>query len=143
MAQLAHPPILPLTGPGDQACERTRHARIHEMSSFRIAPIFPVRDLGTALAHYERLGFGTRTYAGGGYGFAGRDGIELHLGVVADVEQHRASAYLFVPDADVLAATWRAAGVEVHRPEDTEWGMHEGAVVDPDGNVIRFGSPMA
>jgi len=27
-------------------------------------------------------------------------------------------------------------------PEDTEWGQHEGAVVDPDGNVLRFGSPL-
>jgi uncharacterized glyoxalase superfamily protein PhnB len=45
-------------------------------------------------------------------------------------------------DADELAAAWRSAGVEVHAPEDTEWGQHEGAVVDPDGNVIRFGSPM-
>jgi hypothetical protein len=25
-------------------------------------------------------------------------------------------------------------------PEDTEGGQHEGSVVDPDGNVIRFGS---
>ena len=29
----------------------------------------------------------------------------------------------------------------MHGPEDTEWGQHEGALVDPDGNVIRFGSP--
>ncbi len=27
-------------------------------------------------------------------------------------------------------------------PEDTEWGQHEGVLVDPDGNMIRFGSPM-
>ena len=27
-------------------------------------------------------------------------------------------------------------------PEDTEWGQHEGAVVDLDGNVLRFGSPI-
>jgi uncharacterized glyoxalase superfamily protein PhnB len=27
-------------------------------------------------------------------------------------------------------------------PEDTEWGQHEGAVGDPDGNVLRFGSPI-
>ena len=33
-------------------------------------------------------------------------------------------------------------GAEVHGPEDTEWGQHEAALVDPDGNVIRFGSPM-
>jgi hypothetical protein len=35
-----------------------------------------------------------------------------------------------------------AAGADVHMPEDTEWGKHEGAHVDPDGNVLRFGSPM-
>jgi predicted lactoylglutathione lyase len=30
----------------------------------RIAPIFPVRDLSASLAHYQRLGFATREYAG-------------------------------------------------------------------------------
>ena len=97
------------------------------------------------MAHYHRLGFSTRTYEGGGsdgYGFVTRDGIEIHLGVVPEAEAQRGAAYLFVADADQLAETWRAAGVEVHGPEDTEWGQHEGAVVDPDGNVIRFGSPM-
>ena len=28
----------------------------------------------------------------------------------------------------------------VHVPEDTNWDRHEGAHVDPDGNVLRFGS---
>jgi len=27
-------------------------------------------------------------------------------------------------------------------PQDTAWGQHEGVLVDPDGNVTRFGSPM-
>ena len=109
----------------------------------RIAPIFAVGDVEAAMAHYRRLGFATRLYEGGGYAFATRDGIEIHLGVVPDLDRGTTgSAYLFVDDADQLAATWRAAGVEVHSPVDTEWGQHEGAVVDPDGNVIRFGSPM-
>ena len=108
----------------------------------RIAPIFGVRDLEAALAHYERLGFATRRYEGGGYGFATRDGIELHLGVVADDDHHSGSAYIWVDDADELAAVWSDAGVHVHPPQDTDWGQHEGAVVDPDGNVIRFGSPV-
>ena len=109
----------------------------------RVAPLFPVRDLPAALAHYSQLGFSTRVYAGGGYGFAVADGVEIHLGVVSDRTEHgHASAYLFVDDADAVAATWQAAGVEVHPPQDTEWGQREGAVVDPDGNVIRFGSPM-
>jgi hypothetical protein len=37
---------------------------------------------------------------------------------------------------------WLAAGADVRLPQDTEWGQHEGVLVDPDGNVIRFGSPM-
>jgi hypothetical protein len=112
------------------------------MSFLRIAPIFPVRDVGASMAHYERLGFAVRAYARGGYGFASRDGIEIHLGQVADAARSTSSAYLFVDDADELAEEWRSRGIEVHPPQDTEWGQHEGAVVDPDGNVIRFGSPM-
>ena len=109
----------------------------------RIAPIFPVRDLDVALTHYARLGFNTRAYEGGGYGFAVTDDVEIHLGVVTNIAEHgHGSAYLFVDDADALAERWQAAGVEVHPPEDTPWGQHEGAVVDPDGNVIRFGSPI-
>lgn len=108
---------------------------------FRIAPVFLVRDLDRALDHYQRLGFAVRRYPPGGYGFATRDTVEIHLGVVADTQRHPGTAYLFVDDAEHLAGQWRAAGVEVHGPQDTEWGQHEGAVVDPDGNVIRFGSP--
>jgi len=106
----------------------------------RIAPIFPVRDLGASLAHYQRLGFDTRAYEGGGYGYATRDGVEIHLGMQNG--DAIGSAYLFVEDADAVAAAWRSAGAEVSGPVDTEWGQHEGAHVDPDGNVIRFGSPM-
>lgn len=108
----------------------------------RVAPIFAVRDLSVAMDYYQRLGFAVRAYGGGGYGFASRDSIEIHLGVVPEDDYRINSAYLFVDDADRLADAWRAAGVEVHYPEDTEWGQHEGAVVDPDGNVMRFGSPM-
>jgi uncharacterized glyoxalase superfamily protein PhnB len=108
----------------------------------RAAPIFAVRDLDASMAHYQRMGFATRAYEGGGYAFATRDRVEIHLGVVPDKGPRTSSAYLFVDDADQLAEEWRAGGVDVHQPEDTEWRMREGAVVDPDGNVIRFGSPI-
>jgi catechol 2,3-dioxygenase-like lactoylglutathione lyase family enzyme len=108
----------------------------------RIAPIFTVGDLDASLAYYARLGFSTRAYEGGGYGYAVRDGIEIHLGLVTGGDRQTASAYLWVDDADELAEIWRSAGADVHSPHDTEWGQHEGAMVDPDGNVIRFGSPV-
>ena len=108
----------------------------------RVAPIFAVRDLEAALSYYQRLGFSTRPYVGGGYGFATRDDIEIHLGLVPADDFRVSAAYLWVDDADELADAWRDAGAEVHGPQDTEWGQHEGAHVDPDGNVIRFGSPI-
>ena len=108
----------------------------------RVAPIFAVRDFAASLAHYQRLGFETREYEGGGYGYATRDGIEIHLGVVADAEARPSNAYLWVDDADELARMWRSTGADVRTPEDTEWGQHEGVHIDPDGNVLRFGSPM-
>ena len=88
------------------------------------------------------MGFHTRAYRTGDYGFAARDGIEIHLGKVAADSHDRGNAYLFVDDAEGLANEWRSAGIEVSWPVDTDWGQHEGAVTDPDGNVIRFGSPM-
>ena len=77
-----------------------------------------------------------------GYGFASLEGVELHLGVVTG-EATPASAYLFVEDADSLARSWAATGADIRTPQDTDWGQHEGVVIDPDDNVIRFGSPMA
>jgi hypothetical protein len=111
----------------------------------RVAPIFPVSDLAAALANYRGLGFRAREWHGGGYGFVTFDGAEIHLGVEPDLDtrpDRRSTAYLFVEDADALARTWLAAGADVRLPQDTEWGQHEGVLVDPDGNVIRFGSPM-
>ena len=113
----------------------------------KFAPAFPVRDLTAALAHYARLGFTTSEYTGesaaGGYGFARRDDVELQLGTVPDGRTASpTTAYLYVDDADALAAEWRATGADVGSAEDTPWGRREGVMTDPDGNIIRFGSPL-
>jgi predicted enzyme related to lactoylglutathione lyase len=121
---------------------RSVHAICDSYGVERIAPIFAVRDLAASMAFYERLGFAVREYHGGGYGFASWHEIEIHLGVVPEDDRRVSAAYLFVDDADALAAEWTSSGVDVHPPQDTEWGQREGAVVDPDGNVIRFGSPL-
>jgi len=56
-------------------------------------------------------------------------------------DRRASSGYLFAGNAGDLAAAWPSAGAEVHPPQDTEWGQHEGAVAGPDRNVLRFGSP--
>jgi Ser/Thr protein kinase RdoA (MazF antagonist) len=117
-------------------------------SSF--SPVFPVRDLRRALAHYASLGFEVEPYADGDeYGFAERGKVSLHLsldeghGPEAD-HQHVGTAYLYVEDADALYDEWARPGVGglTYRVGDTPYKLREGSHVDQDGNLIRFGSPM-
>jgi catechol 2,3-dioxygenase-like lactoylglutathione lyase family enzyme len=116
------------------------------------SPVFPVRDLRRALAHYTSLGFEVEPSADGegdGYGFAQRDEVSLHLsldgGHGPEVgHQHVGTAYLHIEDADALYDEWARPGVGglTRRVGDTPYRLREGSHVDPDGNLIRFGSPM-
>jgi DNA-binding MarR family transcriptional regulator/catechol 2,3-dioxygenase-like lactoylglutathione lyase family enzyme len=112
----------------------------------RFSPIFPVRDLKAALAHYATLGFKTIRYEDGDdYGFANRDGASVHLEAHAGHARHRPGpAYLLVRDAAALYEEWSRPGIggHTHPAEPTPWGMLEGSHTDPDGNLIRFGSPI-
>ena len=49
--------------------------------------------------------------------------------------------FLHVPDADDLARRW-ADVPQTGAPVDTDYGIREGWHVDPDGNLLRFGSPL-
>jgi catechol 2,3-dioxygenase-like lactoylglutathione lyase family enzyme len=97
-----------------------------------------VADLDRALAHYAGLGFTTSRHDGT-YGFAAWRGLELHLSVVPDHDPLRTAAavFLHVDDADEVAGVWGAPA-----PVDTDYGIREGGHVDPDGNLLRFGSPL-
>jgi catechol 2,3-dioxygenase-like lactoylglutathione lyase family enzyme len=104
--------------------------------------IFRVADVPRSVAHYERLGFEIGHHDEH-YAFASRDRLTIHLAETeAAWEGARGALYMHVDDADALAEEWRAAGVEVEEPQDYEYGKHEGSHVDPDGNVLRFGSPL-
>jgi uncharacterized glyoxalase superfamily protein PhnB len=111
----------------------------------RLSPVFPVRNLDMALEHYRKLGFAVRRYEGpDAYAFAKRDGIELHLAQVDDLKPRRnmSAVYLYVDDADALYLEWSQAGIDggLVEPTDTSYGLREGACLDRDANLIRFGS---
>ena len=106
-------------------------------------PVLPVRDLAAALDHYQRLGFGVRPYAGDGYGYATRDGVQVNL---SHFEQHDPKTtasvlYLYVDDADAPYSEWRDTDIpgRLREPTDTDWRMREGGHVDPDGHLLRLG----
>ena len=116
-----------------------------EHPEVRASPVLPVTDLERALTHYAAIGFSTSRHDDS-YGFASWAGLELHLTVVPghDPLTTAAAVFLHVPDADAVAALLQAAGVgRTTPPVDTDHGMREGSHVDPDGNLLRFGSPLA
>jgi Glyoxalase/Bleomycin resistance protein/Dioxygenase superfamily len=119
-----------------------------QMSSFhRIAPVFPVRDIDLACTHYEKLGFSVRQYDGpASYAFVERSGVELHLALVDDLQPatNMSAVYLYVSDADALYEEWNQAGIDgrLIKPQDTDYGLREGACLDRDANLIRFGSEL-
>jgi uncharacterized glyoxalase superfamily protein PhnB len=111
-------------------------------------PVFGVADVGRAAEHYRRLGFRTEHHDET-YAFASFGNLTLHLARDPATwpgygpDRHMTSVlYLHVEDADRLATDWRAAGAAVTGPRDEDYGKREGQHVDPDGNLIRFGSPV-
>ena len=134
-----------MLGECDLPDDGTTFSAVIEFREF--APVFPVRDLLEGLEHYRRLGFDVRSYNEDvEYGFATRGGVNLHLTADRDHDPARtaSAAYLYVSDADALHAEWSesGAGGRFNAPYDTEYGLREGAHVDPEGNLIRYGSPL-
>ena len=137
-----------LTDPDGNVLSLTQFASDHAPARAReIVPILSTRDLPAAIERYARLGFTTSTFDEGGvavYGFLERNGVHVHVAPFDELDpgSTTSAAYLYVNDAEALSAEWRAAGVEghFHPVHATDYGLREGAYVDPDGNLIRFGS---
>ncbi|MBV9582894.1 MAG: VOC family protein [Chloroflexi bacterium] len=118
-----------------------------------VAPVLPVRDVLAALERYRQLGFQTRPYLEAGtsspdapiYGYLRWGAVEIHLSGydALDPKTNTSVCYLFVDDADAVYAAWSAAGVagRLRPPTDTTYGKREFGYVDPDGNLLRVGSP--
>jgi catechol 2,3-dioxygenase-like lactoylglutathione lyase family enzyme len=106
-----------------------------------VEPIFAVSDVPRAVEHYEKLGF-TTSHHDAGYAFAHRNRLTIHLAGVDASHPGAGAVYMHVDDADRLADEWRNAGIDVTGPQDFEYGKREGSHLDPDGNLIRFGSPL-
>jgi Glyoxalase/Bleomycin resistance protein/Dioxygenase superfamily len=105
-------------------------------------PIFKVADVAHALDHYAKLGFEVSTHDDT-YAFAARDDrVTIHLTLDDGDGFGRSALYLHVDDAEAVAREWRLAGMDVEGPENRDYGKAEGSHTDPDGNLIRFGSPI-
>jgi predicted enzyme related to lactoylglutathione lyase len=106
-------------------------------------PIFKVADVARSMGWFERAGFEVSAHDDT-YAFAHRDrDVTVHLAQAEGAEPSGHSAlYIHCQDADRVAEEWRRAGFEVTGPRDEDYGKREGSITDPDGNLVRFGSPL-
>ena len=115
-------------------------------------PTLPSRNLHETLSFYKRLGFENAGDAPDvwDYMIIRRGTIELHFYADPGVDPLTTSAgcFVWVKDADELHAEWERAGVEhdaatgsrLVEPTDTDYGVRTFALIDPNGNQMRFGT---
>lgn len=106
-------------------------------------PVFKVADLVRSAAWFERAGFEI-SFHDDTYAFAHRErDLTIHLAEVEDDDRPgHGGIYIHCGDADRVAQEWRQVGIVVLGPCNEDYGKREGSVSDPDGNLIRFGSPI-
>ncbi|TRX74025.1 bleomycin resistance protein [Pseudomonas mangiferae] len=105
-------------------------------------PVLASLDLDESRAFYtERLGFEVRLQVDDCL-IVARDGAELHFW--ACTERHVAentSCYVRCADSEALHREFQSRGLDLAPPALRAWGMKELYVIDPHGNLLKFGEP--
>lgn len=104
-------------------------------------PVLASLDMTRTLDFYRNvLGFRTEHFEGFSYGMAVRGDTELHFW--ACNEKHIAentSCYIRVKDIRAVHRELSPKLPSLQAVIRTAWGMDELYVIDPDGNLIKFG----
>lgn len=111
-------------------------------------PVLPSRDFGVTSEFYRGIGFTEEARYPGEYLIVRHpERIELHfwLDTALDPATNAAGCYArydTAGEARALHAQWAATGLGLDNlkpPTDTDYGLVEFALLDPDRNLIRVG----
>jgi hypothetical protein len=110
----------------------------------RVAPGMPSTNIERTIENYARLGF-TATLVMDDFAIIEREGVELHFALKPDHDPARTATWIYirVEDADAFYKDMKSAGVDINEPRDTDYRMREIPYVDPDNNLILFGSTLS
>ena len=90
--------------------------------------------------YVERLGF-TALLEMDNYLILQRDGCELHFWPCNDRHIAENTSCYVRGDTAALHADFAARGLQLAPPVVQPWGMKEMYVIDPHGNLLKFGEP--
>lgn len=108
-------------------------------------PVLASLDIYKTVDFYQsKLGFDRVSWKDENYAIVHRDKISIHFWKCNDkIHPENTCCYIRVQDVDSLYKELKSHGV-VHPNgplKDQPWGMREFAILDGDGNMIRFGQP--
>jgi catechol 2,3-dioxygenase-like lactoylglutathione lyase family enzyme len=103
-------------------------------------PVLPSLNLQQSVDFYTgRLGF-KEAARHPDYAILVRDGCELHFWPCTDKSLSKnSSCYIRTKNTDALYDEFKGKGVELKEPVIRPWGMKELYVIDPHGNLLKFG----
>ncbi|HEY8605611.1 MAG TPA: VOC family protein [Noviherbaspirillum sp.] len=105
-------------------------------------PVLASLDIRESRDFYvDRLGFAERGMYDD-YLIVVRDGAEIHFWLCEErrIAEHT-SCYVRTAGTDALFAELTKAGLVLRPPVVQPWGMKELYVIDPHGNLLKFGEP--
>ena len=111
-----------------------------------VTPRLPVADVEQAVAFYvDRLGFQLGWKWGSPVTHASvcRDSVSLDLISAPEGRRGTAMAYIQVSGVDTYFSELKEKDLGATEPQDRPYGMRDFEVVDPDGNRLAFGEPIA
>ena len=110
-------------------------------------PVLPSRSLVRTIMFYEKLGFSGELLASDTYAILTRGDLELHFFPHPELKPAEcyAGCYMRVSEVDKLHSGFAPAGLpatgipRMERVENKPWMMREFALIDEDGNLVKFG----
>jgi catechol 2,3-dioxygenase-like lactoylglutathione lyase family enzyme len=119
-------------------------------ASDKSIPVLPSRSLLQTIKFYETLGFSGRLLASDTYAILTRGDLELHFFPHPELRPQEcyAGCYMRVAEVDALHSAFAPAALpasgipRMERVENKPWRMREFALIDEDGNLVKFGKAL-
>lgn len=110
---------------------------------FKTIPVLASLNIAESAAFYtEKLAF-TLKLKTDNYLIVEREGAELHFWLCA--EKHIAentSCYIRLNQVDALFNELQSRGLQLNPPVSQAWGVRELYLLDPHGNLLKFGETL-